>query len=280
MAATALSALGLAGSASASSELYEKFDLCPIEKEGVTRCLHAVTEGGKVTLGNKTVPIVNDVTLQGGYGPPVEGFSTLIAPTNGVTLSKTPQPVPGGLAGLVNCPEISNFILRAACKWTFENSLTGVNSTLELAGTVQLSEFNLRQKIGVAMKMPIKVKLENPFLGSNCYVGSDSNPIIWNLTAGTTTPPAGTEPITGHTGTIQLFDGGRILKLSENTLVDNAWSAPATSGCGGLLSVALDPVVSAASGLPAAAGKNVAILENTIHLASAGAVKKDRELNP
>jgi hypothetical protein len=280
IAATALTTLGLAGSASASSELYEKFDLCPIGTEGVTRCIHAVTEGGEVTLGNKTVPIVNDVTLQGGSTAPVEGFSKLIAPTNGVTLSKTPQPVPGGLAGLVNCNEIADFILRAACQWTFENGLTGVNSTLELAGQVQLSEFNLRQKIGIAMKMPVKVKLENPFLGSNCYIGSDAAPIMWNLTAGTTSPPEGTEPITGHTGTVQLFDGGRILKLSENTLVDNAWSAPATSGCGGLLSVALDPVVSAASGLPAAAGKNVAILENTIHLASAGAVKKDRELNP
>jgi hypothetical protein len=146
IAATALTTLGLAGSASASSELYEKFDLCPIGTEGVTRCIHAVTEGGEVTLGNKTVPIVNDVTLQGGSTAPVEGFSKLIAPTNGVTLSKTPQPVPGGLAGLVNCNEIADFILRAACQWTFENGLTGVNSTLELAGQVQLSEFNLRQK--------------------------------------------------------------------------------------------------------------------------------------
>jgi hypothetical protein len=284
IAATALTTLGLAGSASASSELYEKFDLCPIEKEGVARCLYAVTEGGKVTLGNKTVSIVNDVTLQGGYGAPVEEeggeFSTLIPPTNGVTLSKTPQPVPGGLAGLVNCPEISNFILRAACEWTFENGLTGVNSVLELAGTLKLSETNLTLKQGVAMRMPIKVKLENPFLGSNCYIGSDKAPIIWNLTAGTTTPPEGVEPITGETGSAELLDGGRILKLSENKLVENNWAAPGTSGCGGIFSFLLDPIVSAASGLPAAAGKNVAILENTVHIGSANAVKKDRALNP
>lgn len=279
MLAAALTTLALAGSASAFSELYKKFQYCPYKTEGITRCLHAVTEGGEVDLGSKKVPIVNDVTLQGGYGPPVEGFSKLTAPTNGVTLSKTPQPVPGGLAGIVPSAN-SPWLVKRLIAFFFENSLTGVNSVLELAGTVQLSEFNLRQKIGIAMKMPVKVKLENPFLGSNCYVGSDSNPIIWNLTAGTTTPPAGTEPITGHTGTIQLFDGGRILKLSENKLVENNWAAPKTSGCGGIFSFLLDPIVSAASGLPAAAGKNVAILENTVHIATAGAVKKDRELNP
>jgi hypothetical protein len=278
--ATALGTLGFAGSASASSELYKKFDFCPIATAGVVRCLYAVTEGGSVTLGSKKVPIVNDVTLQGGYGVPVEEFSKLIPPTNGVTLSKTPQPVPGGLAGLVKCNEISNFLLRLSCEAIFENGLTGVDSVLELAGTVSLNETNLRQKEGVAMKMPIKVKLENPFLGSNCYVGSSAAPIQWELTAGTTTPPAGVEPITGETGTIELLDGGRILKLNGNKLVENNWAAPKASGCGGIFSFLIDPIVSSSSGLPAAAGKNVAILENTIHIASANAVKKDRELNP
>ena len=55
------------------------------------------------------------------------------APTNGITLSKAPQPVPGGLAGLVNCKEISNFLLRISCEVTFENGVTGLDSTLELA---------------------------------------------------------------------------------------------------------------------------------------------------
>ncbi len=279
MLAAALTTLALAGSASAFSELYKKFQYCPYKTEGITRCLHAVTEGGEVDLGSKKVPIVNDVTLQGGYGPPVEGFSKLTAPTNGVTLSKTPQPVPGGLAGIVPSAN-SPWLVKRLIAFFFENSLTGVNSVLELAGTVQLSEFNLRQKIGIAMKMPVKVKLENPFLGKNCYVGSNSNPMKWELTAGTTSPPKPNEPITGHTGKIELFDGGRILKLVENKLVDNAWSAPSATGCGGILGFLVNPIVNLSSGLPAAAGTNSAMLENTIHIATAGAVKKDNELNP
>jgi hypothetical protein len=279
MIAVLLAALGIAASAAASSELYEKFDLCPIENSEVLRCLHSVTESGEVVLGSKKVPIVNPVTMQGGFGKATEGFAKLNAPTNGITLSKTPQPVPGGLLGLVP-PEGSPPLVAALVELAAENGLTGVNSTLELAGTVQISEANLRNKEGVALKMPIKVKLENPFLGNNCYIGSDKSPVMWNLTAGTTTPPEGVEPITGETGTVQILDGGRILKVTGNTVVDNAWSAPAASGCGGWLSFLVDPVINLASGLPSAAGTNTAILNNTIHLGVASAVKKDRELNP
>jgi hypothetical protein len=280
VAATALASFGFVGGAQASSELYKKFDLCPIENSEVLRCLHSVTESGEVVLGSKKVPIVNPVTMQGGYGKATEGFAKLNAPTNGITLSKTPQPVPGGLAGLVNCKEISNFFLRISCELTFENGLTGVNSTLELAGTVQISEANLRNKEGVALKMPIKVKLENPFLGNNCYVGSDKAPIIWELTASTTNPPPPNKSITGETGKIEILDGGRILKVTGNSVVDNAWAAPKASGCGGLFSFLIDPILNLSAGLPSAAGTNTAILNNTIHLGVASAVKKDRELHP
>jgi hypothetical protein len=279
MIAAVFATLGLAGSASAFSELYSKFQYCPYKTEGILRCLHSVTEGGEVKLGNKEVPIVNPVTLQGGYGKATEGFAKLVAPTNGITLSKTPQPVPGGLTGIV--PSASSPpLVKALINFFFNNKLTAVNSVLELAGEVQISEANLRNKEGVAMKMPIKVKLENPFLGKNCYVGSDKAPIWWNLTAATTTPPKGTEPITGDTGTIQILDGGRILKVTGNKLVENNWAAPKASGCGGLISFLVDPIVNATTGLSAVAGKNAAILSNTIHIGVASAVKKDNELHP
>jgi hypothetical protein len=279
MFAAALTTLALAGSASAFSELYKKFQYCPYKTAGIVRCLQAVTESGEVVLGSKTVKIASPVTLQGGYAAPVEEFSKLTAPTNGITLSKTPQEVPGGLTGIVPS-EKSPALVKALIQFFFNNSLTKVNSVLELAGTVSLNETNLRQKEGVAMKMPVKIKLENPFLGKNCYVGSDKAPVQWELTAGVTTPPKGTEPITGETGTIELLDGGRILKLNGNSLVENNWAAPSASGCGGILSFLVNPIVNSTSGLPSSAGKNVAKLNNTIHIGSANAVKKDNELNP
>lgn len=287
LAAAVLASSLLAGSASATLvKEFVKFQACPFENPEVKKCLWSNTESGSVTLGNKTVPITNDTLLQGGFGAvnTETKFAKFIGTTGGAPiLVPTPQPVPGGLAGLINCKEIKDFILRAACEWTFENGLTGLDSTLELAGTaadMQISETNMARKEGVALEMPVKVRLENPFLGSNCYVGSNSNPIVWKLTSGTTSPPEGVEPLTGNAGKIQALEGGRILQLNGNVLVDNTWSAPGTKGCGGLFAFLLDPIISLAAGLPAGPGVNAATLENTVATSTAVAVKKVNDENP
>jgi hypothetical protein len=285
----ALGSLAFAGTAGAKLvKEFTKFQYCPYTTPGVARCLVSVSNGGEVVLGNKKVPIVNPVTLQGGYAEfeeegPEAGFAKFYGATNGVTLSKTGQPVPGGLAGLVNCKEISNFLLRISCEATFENGVTGVTSVLELAkpaSDIRISEVHLAEGIGIALKMPVKVHLENPFLGGSCYVGSNTSPIKWELTSGETTPPAGTAPITGKIGEVSFLEGARILRLTGNELVDNTWAAPSTNGCGGLFSFIIDPIVSSMSGLPSAAGKNVTRLKNTIDTTTSFALKKNDEENP
>jgi hypothetical protein len=282
----ALAALGLAGSASAFSAEFQKFQYCPYTNAEAKKCVYSVTESGEVILGSKKVPIVNPVILQGGFGTPnaETKFSQFFGATNGVTLSKAPQPVPGGLAGLINCKEISEPFIRFSCELVLENGLTGVNSTLELAkpaSEIKISEANLSRKEGVALQMPLMAHLENPFLGSGCYVGSSSSPIIWNLTSGKTSPPEPNEPIEGSGGKAKFLEGGRILQLSEAKLVDNAWSAPGAHGCGGfLVELILDPVLNVASGLPSAAGHNTAVLVNTISVSTTSAVKKNNEEHP
>jgi hypothetical protein len=282
--AVALLTVGFAGSASAKlTGEFTKFQQCPWTNPEANKCLYSLTKGGEVVLGSKKVPIVNPVTLQGAITNPVSGFSKFIGATNGVTLSKTPQPVPGGLAGFVNCKEISNFLLRISCEAIFENGLTGVNSTLELAkpaSEIRVSEIHLAEEEEVALKMPVRVHLENPFFGESCFVGSSSSPIWWELTTGLTNPPGPNKPIRGEGGTVKLTEEGRILNIEKAVLVDNAWSAPAASGCGGLFSFIIDPIVNASSGLPAAAGKNTAILQNAITVATAFAVQKNNEDNP
>jgi hypothetical protein len=282
--AVAFVTLSLTGSASAKLvKEFTKFQQCPWTNAEASKCLYSVTNGGEVVLGSKKVPIVNPVTLQGAITTPISEFSKFIGATNGVTLSKAPQPVPGGLAGLVNCKEISNFLLRISCEVTFENGLTGVNSTLELAkpaSEIRVSEAHLAKEEEVALKMPVRVHLENPFLGGSCYVGSESSPIWWELTTGFTNPPKPNEPIRGLGGEVSFLEGGRILKIGEAILVDNAWAAPKASGCGGIFSFLIDPIVNASSGLPAAAGKNTAILKNELYVATAAAVKKNDESNP
>jgi len=278
--------LGFAGNASAKlTGDFTQFSQCPYENLEVKKCLYSETTGGEVVLGSKKVPIVNPAYLQGGFGRPNEetGVSKFFGAKNGDTLSKSPQPVPGGLAGLVNCKEISNLVLRVTCEATFENGLTGVDSTLELAkpaGDIQINENALGEEIGVALKLPLRIHLENPLLGGECYVGSSSSPVIWELTTGITTPPSPNKSIQGYSGDLLLLEEGSVLRLDNAVLVDNAWAAPAASGCGGLFSFILDPIVNASSGLPSAAGKNTAILKNMINVGAAAAVRNNDAENP
>jgi hypothetical protein len=184
--------------------------------------------------------------------------------------------VPGGLLGIVP-PESSPPLVKLLSKFFFENKITGVNATLELAkpaSEIEISEYHLLVEEGVALKLPVKVHLENPFLGSSCYVGSSSSPLIWNLTTGETNPPGPNKAIHGTSGQLEGLEEDRIIELLGNELVENAWAAPEASGCGGILSFLVDPVINAELGLPAKAGTNTSILKNNIFVASSIAVNK------
>jgi hypothetical protein len=279
---TALAALGLAGTAQATlSGEFARFANCPYKDPEARKCVYSVTEGGEVVLGSKKVPIVNPVVLQGAAAPVDEETESaqFIGASNGVTLSKAAQPVPGGLAGLLNCKEIKEPLLRISCELALENGVTGLNSTLELArpaSEIVISENHLAGEYDTALEMPLKAHLENPFLGSSCYVGSSSSPIVWKLTSGEMTPPGPNKPIKGVGGEAEFLEEGAILRLENNVLVDNSWSAPGVTGCGGVLvELLLNPVINTAAGLPAAAGKNTAVLKNTIHVAAALVVKNN-----
>jgi hypothetical protein len=255
---------------------FKKFNDCPSTESGVRKCVYSVTNGGTIVLGSKKTPIVNPVTLQGGIFAPNEetNIAKFAGAVGGETLSKTPQPVPGGLAGIVP-PESAPLLVKLAIAFFFENGLTGVNATLELAkpaSEIEISTFNLLIEEGLALRLPVKVHLENPFLGSSCYVGSNSNPIIWNLTTGPTSPPSPYESIHGQAGFPELKEHNELAEVTENELVENAWEAPKATGCGEPLSLLVDPVINAAIGLPSTPGKNTAILKNTILTASVGAV--------
>lgn len=271
---------------SAAGELtgrFAKFAQCPFADAKVEKCVFAVTESGEVILGKKKVPIVHPVTLQGGFTAPNKArFSKFVAATNGVTLSKTAQPVPGGLLGIVP-PGGSSPLVKTALAFFFENGLTRVNATLELArpaSEISVGEIHLAEEQGVVLTLPLKIHLENPFLGGSCYVGSSDSPVVWELTSGATNPPAPNKPIRGSVGKGEIYEEGRIFALEGSKLVDNAWSAPRATGCGGFLSFLIDPIIDSAVGLPAKAGINTAVLVNKIDLASAFGLNENDEENP
>lgn len=280
--AAALAAVMLVPATSASAALtgeYARFSKCPYTNTSIEFCIYAETSGGSFVTPSKTVPLKNPTLLQGGLSG--AGFDstkpfTLNAATSGDTLSKTAQPVPGGLLG-ITAPSWWPQVLKDLFNETINNGFTGVSSTVEIAGPVsgvKVTLANALQQNGAAFNLPVKVKLSNPFLGSSCYLGSNSNPIKLALTTGTTSPPAPNKPISGSPGEL-LNPANAVLELKNNKLVDNSFAVPGANGCGGILfSWAVDPLVDSIVGTPSAAGSNTAILEGTTYLVLAQALRE------
>jgi len=257
--------------------IFAPFADCPLSNPAVASCTIAETSSGEFDVGKRTVPIVKPIILQGGFTEnPETGVLTFYGAEDGNTLSKVALPVPGGLFNLV-APEFLNKEQKEKWEKTINEGITGVTATTELAkpaSAIKLSILNLIFGEGVALQLPVKVKLGNVFFGSKCYVGSESNPIILNLTTGTTSPPEPNKPIKGNPGKLELESGGELARLTGGSLVDNAFAAPGASGCGGpLVEGIVDPAVNAELGLPAAAGHNTAILNGKFETATAEAVK-------
>jgi len=280
--AAILAALFLVPVTSASATLtgeYARFSKCPYTKTSTQFCLYAESKNGSFVLGKKSVPLKNPVVIQGGLEGTEENLSkpfNLAAATSGDTLSKTAQPVPGGLLG-VTAPTWWPQILQDLFNETINNGFTGVNATVEIAGPVsgvKVNPLNALLQTGSVFELPVKVKLDNPFLGSSCYIGSNSNPIKLNLITGTTSPPAPNKPISGSPGELGEPAIG-MLSFANNRLVDNSFSSPGANGCGGFLfSWAVDPFVNSIVGVPSAAGTNTAILEGTTYLVSAQVLRE------
>jgi len=277
-----IASMALAGSALAKEPTkgFSVFKQCPRFTPGVNFCLFGQVTGGEVTIGSTTVPIEHTITLQGGYeaneNTEPESFRFFGA-VNGETLSKTPQNVPGGLLDLVNCKEIKGEGLlekaaRDSCEWVFENSVTGVKAVTELAkpaSEIGINTNNLLNGEGTALSLPVKIKLENSLLGGECYIGSSSSPIVIPFTTGTTSPPPPNKPITGNVGKLNFLEEYKIIEITNNKLVENAFAVPAATGCGGIFSFLIDPIIDSKLGLPSAAGHNTAIQTGTDKIATA-----------
>jgi hypothetical protein len=257
---------------------FAQFKECPLSRATLFGCVYSESNGGFFQIGKKNTPLKNTVILQGGIEPKVGGepgeFSFFGA-ENGDTLSKTPQPVPGGLLG-IEAPASWPKFLRDLFNETINNGFTGVTATVELAGpatSIKINTLNILIEKGIALSLPTKIKLSNPFLGSNCYIGSNSKPVVIDFTSGETAPPPPNKPIHGSAGTLSSNGAGTLITLSGGKLVNNSFAAPGASGCGGLFSFLIDPFVNSIVGLPSPAGTNSATLEGKLQTADAAAVR-------
>lgn len=255
---------------------FAPFADCPLSNPAVEACVVAVSKSGEFVVGKKTTPITKPITLQGGFFVnPTTGEQTFVGAENGETLSKTPEYVNGGLFG-VEAP--ASWPAEAKEKFTkmVNEGLTGVTETTELAApasAIKLDSANLLFETGVALRLPVKVKLGNVLLGSSCYLGSESSPIVLNLTTGTTSPPEPNKPIKGSKGELFIEEDETLIRLVGGSLVDNSFAAPEATGCGGSFSNYVDPLVDSILGVPATAGHNTTILTGNLEQGYAPAVR-------
>lgn len=239
---------------------YEDFAGCPslAENSNISFCVKTTFTGGHLKLGKKNIAITNPIVLRGAAEQNTANF---VANSEG-GIVPVRQQVDGGLIGLTGIKSLDEEIAN--------QQLLKVYAVVELAGQVG----NLEDP---ALSLPVKVHLENPFLGNGCYVGSNANPIDLNLITGTTSPPPPASPITGQPQGEYEPEASRpqVLTASDGLNVDNTFAVPSANGCLlnlGSQHINIDKLVNAASGLPAAAGKSEAVLSYHFSLTTPGVV--------
>jgi hypothetical protein len=164
-----------------------KFSDCPYNTFGVSKCVYSDVTSGLFKLGKSEVPITVPVIIQGG----IAGNGELIAAQDGNTLSKSAEPVPGGLTGLGFLPGEDE----------------EVTATAELAGPAFLT--------GEAI-LNLKAHLKNPTLGEGCFIGSEAEPIHLDMLFGPD---------------MEVSFRDKTILTIRGTLEDTSFAAPGANGC-------------------------------------------------
>ncbi len=260
LAGAALLAGTVPASAAAPGGPYTGMGNCPLSAPAMADpanlqvgCLVSVTNGGKFTLGSTVVPFNSPIKLQFGFywdkSAPEVTFPDGTTANQYRVVPPTNAPLMSAPMVEITIPGIQNFL----------PGITSVFAQVEQAGPVTAFTPMATGEPYPVFQLPIKLHLYNALFGPDCYVGSNSAPLILKPTTGTTAPPAPAAPMTGDPGSIDFTmdpNGHNALVISENNanLVDNTFKVPGANGCGLLGS--LNQIINWTMNLPAAPGKN------------------------
>jgi hypothetical protein len=243
--------------------LWAPVNRCPVDApamraaDGLTvaaSCVSSSAASGTIKLGSTTIT-TGATDLQLGLLN-TEGVYTTVAPAGGAVVG-APVDIPGGLLGLM-CPSRIP-VISDICRQIVDSRLNRVIATIESAGAPRNFDLNAGATVGAPIvTLPVKIRLNNPFLEPNCYIGSNSNPILLKP-ANLTQPEGG---IVGFDADGSPNPAGEMgyLRLTGASQGDSTFAVPGATGCGllGLLSGA----VNLKQGLPSPAGRNSLVLNN------------------
>jgi hypothetical protein len=268
--------------------IYAPFTNCPLNNPamhevlpltdnggGLAACIAGNATTGSITIGNITTSVVQPVNVQFGFFIPPHDINfsppPAVPPLAGPSaiLTTKPDPLPVTLTQALGCPSndatVENLCQQAQTRGGIYNK---VSALAQEAGPITgFNVFNWTQ--------PVKFHLINPLLGSNCYIGSDDDPVVTHpsLSLG---PGGGifeeVDPApTVHPDTF-------VLGITGASASDSTFSAPGVIGCGpgGVANVAVDEAIDATSGLPAASGNSLTL--NGTFLIGANLTSEDASL--
>jgi hypothetical protein len=116
--------------------------------------------------------------------------------------------------------------------------------------------------IPIKLSVPLKIHISGPELGPDCYIGSDSAPIV--ASPQVVSPPLGLSFARDPNGYLT-----GVVKMSDFDIEDATFAIPGAAGCGSQDS--LDEVVDRIAGLPAPSGSSRLLLSHaSIAVAVAG----------
>jgi hypothetical protein len=244
--------------------IYAPFTDCPLHNplmEGsvgglATGCIASISTSGTFTISGIPTPITHPVIVQFGVWDPPNAspnqFSGgVLQPADGRNLVDSPEQVPGGLPLLLLCPGSTPGV-AALCRQARTSGQTEVAALVESAGPI--TDFEL-----TTFTQPVKIKLINPLLGGNCYIGSDNDPIVLHPTiiSGTLAFVPDPDPI--------RFPTTVVLEILDAQATDDTFSVPVARGCGpgGVANAAINTLL----GLPSPSGKNHLLLNGNSYFA-------------
>ncbi len=254
--------------------IYKPFTDCPIALDNAfmqatvsgdaVACVAGDANSGTIKIGNITTPVVHPVTAQFGACSPPNASPTqfsgcTLPPPDGVSAELTTgeELVPVSLEQMLGCPS-TNRVIEKMCQEA-ANFGGSYNQIYVLAQeALPITNFAV-----FSWTQPIKIQLVNPLLGSDCYIGTNDNPITVNpnLQGGTLIEKVDPNP-TAHPNTAVLED-------QNTTAVDNTFAAPAVTDCGpgGSKDIPVENQMDSYAGLPAASGSNSLSLSGNFYLA-------------
>ncbi|MER7201130.1 hypothetical protein [Streptomyces sp. CB01635] len=241
------------------------FTRCPVDsapmlsadgRATTPQCVSSHSDSGSITLGSTKVT-TGASDLQLGVVQNSDGTSTLVPPASGSIIADSAA-VPGGLIGLM-CPSDIP-VITDICKQLDDSALNRITATIESVGTP--SDFALTAGATTGkpiIAIPVRIRLQNPFLSDHCYIGSASDPIV--LRPQNLTQPTFKIERFAADGTPDTAGTMSRIALTGSTQGDSSFAVPGASGCG-LLGL-IDLAVNAKTGLPSAAGQNSVTLNDT-----------------